>query len=130
MSTPVIVGVLLALMFLVAFSQWFVNLMMGMNEAVLDDKYFHYRIIGASLLTLLLFVGSFVGIATVMECPGTETKEGVFANLACEQYLTVKTASDELFQKINKTTDKPLDEPTTLPSLRESTPTPQPTIIF
>ena len=40
---PVIVGVILALIFIVAFSGWFFHLASGWNQFVLDDIYFKFN---------------------------------------------------------------------------------------
>ena len=51
MQMPVIVGMIVATMFLVTFSGWFYNYALGMEELVLDDKFFSYRIVAASLVS-------------------------------------------------------------------------------
>lgn len=102
MQMPVIVGVILAIMFLTTFSSWFYNFAKGLNALVLDDVFYTYRIVFASLLTIVLMVGSFYVISLVNECP-KQDRVGVFAGLRCESYLQLKASADSLFQ--------PKDEP-------------------
>ena len=101
---PVIVGVILAVMFLGVFSEWFYHLAQGVREVVLDDVYFNYRILGASLVSILIVVVAFVGIATVNECKEDE-REGIFASLKCEEYLSLRASTEELFQPSEEVED-------------------------
>jgi hypothetical protein len=95
MQMPVIVGVLVGIIFLVAFSEWFYHLVSGMKEYVLDDIYFRYRIAGFSAISILVMFGTFYGLALVNECP-KETGEGIFANLKCAEYLKIKVEAEKL----------------------------------
>ncbi len=107
MQMPVIVGVILAIMALVTFSGWFYEYATGMRELVLDDRFFNYRIVATSLVSMLLMVAVFFVIATINECPN-QTKEGIFAGLKCDSYLKMKASADELFQPKNETIDQAL----------------------
>jgi len=98
---PVIVGIVIAIIFLVAFSEWFYNLVSGWKEFVLDDVFFKYRIAGISLLSFLVMGGTFYGMALVNECP-EGNREGLFANLNCEQYSSIKASAEEVLVKIEK----------------------------
>ena len=111
---PVIVGVAVAIIFLVAFSGWFYHLIVGWKGFVLDDIIFRYRIVGVSLLSFLVMGGTFYGIALINECPNEE-REGVFAGLSCKEYNKIKVSAEKLFpasnetlQENNETVDEPL----------------------
>lgn len=92
---PVIVGIIVAVVFLVAFSEWFYHLISGWKEYVLDDVFFRYRIAGMSLLSIAIMSGTFYGMALINECPN-ETREGIFAKLDCEEYQKIKVGAEEL----------------------------------
>lgn len=100
MQMPVIVGVVIAIIFLVAFSEWFYNLVQGWREIVIDDVYFHYRLVGVSIFSILVISSTFWGMALLTECP-SETREGVFAKLRCEEYLKIKVGTEEIFGNKN-----------------------------
>lgn len=104
---PVIVGMIVATMFLVTFSGWFYNYALGMEELVLDDKFFSYRIVAASLVSAVFFVMVFFVISIVNQCPNQE-RVGIFAGLKCEQYLKLKASADNLFQPKNETVNQAL----------------------
>lgn len=95
MQMPVIVGIIVAVVFLVAFSEWFYHLISGWKEYVLDDVFFRYRIAGMSLLSIAIMSGTFYGMALINECPN-ETREGIFAKLDCEEYQKIKVGAEEL----------------------------------
>lgn len=107
MQMPVVVGIILAIMFLVTLSGWFYNYAVGMREVVLDDKFFSLRIVGASFISIVFFVGSFYVISIVNQCPN-EQREGVFAGLNCEGYLKLQTSANLIFKPNNKAVDQPL----------------------
>ncbi|MEK7064206.1 MAG: hypothetical protein AAB973_01165 [Patescibacteria group bacterium] len=107
MQMPVIVGMIVATMFLVTFSGWFYNYALGMEELVLDDKFFSYRIVAASLVSAVFFVMVFFVISIVNQCPNQE-RVGIFAGLKCEQYLKLKASADNLFQPKNETVNQAL----------------------
>ena len=104
---PIIVGVILALMALVTFSGWFYEYATGMRELVLDDRFFNYRIVATTIVSMLFMVMIFFVIATISECPN-QTREGVFAGLKCEGYLKIKASADELFKPKNEAIDQTL----------------------
>jgi len=95
MQMPVIVGVVVAIIFLIGFSEWFFHLIMGMEEYVLDDTYFRYRIAGISLLCILLMSGTFYGLLLINDCP-EENREGLSAKINCDSYLQIKAETDKL----------------------------------
>ena len=96
MQMPVVVGVIVAVIFLVAFSEWFFHLVVGWGEFVLDDVYFRYRIAGVTLLSIMIMSGTFYGMALVNECPN-ENREGVFAKLNCKEYQKIMVGTEKLF---------------------------------
>jgi hypothetical protein len=88
--------VVVAVIFLVAFSEWFYHIAAGLNAFVLDDVYFRYRIMGVSLLSMLVMSGTFYGMALINECPN-EVREGLFAKLNCEEYSKITVGAEKLF---------------------------------
>lgn len=89
MQMPVIVGILVAIIFLIAFSEWFYHLVTGWKEIVLDDIYFLYRIAGVSLFSIFVMSATFYGMALFNECD-SKTREGIFAKLNCEEFSKIK----------------------------------------
>lgn len=98
---PVAVGIVLSIIFLVAFSQWFYNLAIGWGQIVIDDVYFKYRIAGVTALTFVVITLTFFTMALVSECP-KGTREGPFARLRCDEYLKIKAGTDKLFGSVDK----------------------------
>ncbi len=98
---PVIVGLVVAVIFLVAFSGWFYHLVTGWKAYVLDDVLFRYRIVGVSLLSFLVMGGTFYGIALINECPNEE-RVGFFAGLKCKEYNKIKVNAERLFLSQDK----------------------------
>lgn len=92
---PVAVGITLAIIFLVAFSEWFYHLVKGWKEIVVDDAFFRYRIIAASVFSMIVISTTFFGMAIITECPNEE-REGVFAQLRCEEYLKIKAGTENI----------------------------------
>lgn len=105
MQMPVAVGIIVAIIFMVAFSGWFYHLVVGWQDFVLDDVMFRYRIAGVSLLSILVMSGTFYGVALVNECPNEE-RAGIFAKLNCSEYSKIKVDVEKLFPA----SDKPLQE--------------------
>lgn len=101
MQMPVAVGIIVAIIFLVAFSEWFYHLVVGLKGFVLDDVFFRYRIIGISLLSFLVMGGTFYGMALTNECKN-EVREGIFANLNCEEYNKILVGSEEILLQIEQ----------------------------
>lgn len=98
MSMPVVVGLLLTVMFLISFSQWFYNLFKGWRELVIDDMFLIYRVIGATILSFSIMFAGFWIIATVNECKEIEVeKEGIFKQLNCKEYWEIRTGAESLF---------------------------------
>lgn len=107
MQMPVVIGVIMAVMALVTFSGWFYGYTSGMQELVLDDKFFNYRIAAATFSSILFMVAVFWVIATVNECTN-QTRVGLFAGLKCDGYLRIKASTDNLFQPKNDSIDQSL----------------------
>ncbi len=107
MSMPIWVGLVLVIIALTVFSGWFLNLAGGLRELVLDDQLFGVRIAMASVLSFLLFIGSFWVIAMVNECKSL-SPEGIFANLNCEEYSKLSTGLEGLFNKADQESNQPL----------------------
>lgn len=99
---PIIVGIILSIIFLIAFSEWAYHMVTGWGELVLDDVYFRYRIIGVSLFSIILISATFYVMALVNECPNEE-REGLMAGLQCEEYFKIKAGTDKVFA--NKVTE-------------------------
>ena len=59
MKMPVVVGVIIALMFLISFFEWFYNLVSGMKQLVLDDEFFGWRIAWTSFISMAFMVAVF-----------------------------------------------------------------------
>lgn len=98
MSMPVIVGLLLTVMFLISFSQWFYSLFKGWREIIIDDMFLIYRIVGATILSVGIMFAGFWIIATVNECKEIEVeREGIFKQLNCKEYWEIRTGAKGLF---------------------------------
>ena len=106
MQMPVAVGVIVAVIFLIAFSGWFYHLASGWSEYVIDDAFFKYRIIFASVISILIISGTFFGMAYAYECPNEE-REGVFASLNCAEYRNIKVGAEALLKKTNIKQEEP-----------------------
>lgn len=91
MIGTVIVGVIISLMFLVSFSEWFYHLVIGIDELLVKDLYIYYRIslwVGGGILFMAIV---FWSLAMVKECPMMREKEGVFKYLNCSAYWQVRS---------------------------------------
>jgi len=104
MQMPVIVGIVVAIIFLVAFSEWFYHLITGWKEFVLDDVYFIYRIAGVSLFSIMIMSGTFYGMAYFNECPN-ENRVGLFAKLNCKDYEKIMAGTDKVMMTIGKSVE-------------------------
>ncbi len=62
MKIPVIVGIILALIFVVSFTGWFYNVISGAKQLVLDDEYFGWRIAWTSFISIAFMVAVFFGL--------------------------------------------------------------------
>ena len=107
MQMPVIVGIIVALVFLVAFSGWFYNVVSGWGNIIIDDALFYYRIAGASLISILVFVG--VGVVTECKNPPDE-RVGVFASISCKEYSAIRTATKDNLESGEEVVDEVFDE--------------------
>lgn len=108
MEMPIVVGVILAIIFLVAFSEWFYGLIGGVKSLVLDDVLYYYRIAGVSFLSILFMTGVFMAIAYINECPN-EKREGLFTGLSCEKYMSIRASMEQVFQPDYEIVDESLD---------------------
>jgi len=102
MQMPIIVGVFIAIAFLVAFSEWFYGVTQGIKNTVPEDEHYTKRVVKASIVSIVLMIIAFLGIAVISECPNSykdRAREGAFANLRCEEYSKIKNLSDKLFQR-------------------------------
>jgi len=98
MSMPVTVGLLLTVMFLISFSQWFYNLFKGWREVIIDDMFLIYRVVGATIFSIGIMFAGFWVIATVNECKEIEVeREGIFKQLNCKEYWEIRTGAESLF---------------------------------
>lgn len=98
---PIVVGLVVMISFVVSFSEWFYQLVRGLKTAVLDDMLYVYRIFFASMVSIAIIIAVFVGISIVNECPSSH-REGWFATMRCDEYLSIKAAADNVFQIKNK----------------------------
>lgn len=87
---PVAVGILIAIISLVVFSEWFYHTALGWHEVVLDDVYFKYRVVGATLFSLFVIGSTVMVMAYTTECKN-DVREGVFARLNCDEYNKITT---------------------------------------
>ncbi|OGD79045.1 hypothetical protein A2368_00690 [Candidatus Collierbacteria bacterium RIFOXYB1_FULL_49_13] len=95
MNGTIILGVLVSLMFLVGFSQWFYVLALSMNEVIERDIFFRTRVfkwLGGSILFMFLM---FWVIAYLSECRRPEQISGIFRILDCRPYTKIRTALEE-----------------------------------
>lgn len=102
---PVIVGVVIAIMFLIAFSGWFYHLSEGWKDFVLDDKYFGYRIGSVSFISMGLVVLAFFAMAAIYKCPERQSTEGMklLSGINCEAYYNLDTSLESLLSSKNST---------------------------
>ena len=90
MEMPVAVGVLVAVIFLIAFSEWFYHTFVAWSEVIIDDRLYKFRIAGATILSVAIIMATFWGAAYASKCSNLETeREGVFEKLDCEEYRKI-----------------------------------------
>ena len=94
---PIVVGVILGIALLVAFSEWFYHIVIGWREVVLDDKYYGIRMVSVALLSFFIISATFLVSAYVTGCPNQET-EGLFSTLKCDEYLNIQAGAEGLFK--------------------------------
>lgn len=92
MEMPVAVGILVAIIFLIAFSEWFYHTFVAWSEVIIDDKLYKFRIAGATLLSIAIIFATFWGAAYASKCSQTD-REGVFEKLNCEEYRRIVVRS-------------------------------------
>ena len=107
---PVAVGVVVAVIFLVVFSGWFYNLASGWKEYVLDDIFFRYRLLAASIVSLVMITATFFGMGYAFECPNEE-RQGIFASLSCADYRNIRASAESLFKGDTVRQDEPAQLP-------------------
>ncbi len=90
MTGSIILGVLVALMFLVSFTEWFYHIVVGLDIVLIRDLYTAYRASGWVVGGLAFMAGIFWMLATVNECPGEGPKVGIFKYLNCGPYLQAR----------------------------------------
>ncbi len=110
MQMPIVVGVIVALMFLITFSEWFYHLVSGWGDLIIKDVFLNYKVIGAGVVSIALFVGTFWAVSLINECD-SEEKVGLFAKLNCEEYLSIRTSAEQLFQRPQEAIDDSFQEP-------------------
>jgi len=114
MQMPVAVGLILAVTLLISFSGWFLNLMKGWQEFILDDGLFWYRVTTASLISVAIMAITFIGMAYAYECPGENNygEKTILGNLSCESYYKIKTNAEGVFKSDNlKVQKENVEEP-------------------
>ncbi len=107
MQTPVVVGLMLAVVFLVGFTEWFYGMARALKAIVIDDQYFVYRMVGAIAASMTLMVVFFYLISVVAECPSQE-REGLFSGLRCEEYLKIRSTFGVAHNSLYQGADQPL----------------------
>ena len=85
---PVVVGVLIALIFLVSFSEWFYNLVTGMKQLVLDDEFFGWRVAWTSFVSMIFMAAVFFGLLALDNGQLTSLKNTVFEQVFLRQPLS------------------------------------------
>lgn len=101
MQMPVVVGIIVAIILLVSFSGWFINMVAGWQEYILDDIFFWHRVAGASFFSIALMTLTFFGMAYAYECPNpsSDSKGSLSDRLNCPTFLKIKTGAEDLFKK-------------------------------
>jgi hypothetical protein len=94
MVGTVIVGVFLALMFLVSFSEWFFHLAVGVEELMPSGLDYYSRLAKWGLVGLLFMAMVFWILSMVYECPKGEKREGIFGYMDCTVYWEVRARSE------------------------------------
>ena len=90
MAGTIIVGVILALMFLVAFSEWFFHLTSSVNQLIPSGFGFYSRLIKWSLGGLFFMAMVFWVLSMAYECPKGDRREGAFTVMDCTVYWEVR----------------------------------------
>ncbi len=113
MTGTIIVGVIIALMFLVSFTEWFYHLLVGVNETLVKDVFLAYRIGSYIVMSLIFMVGVFWILSLNSECPLMEKeKPGIFRYMNCDGYWEArsgverKPASGLSQEAIDKATER------------------------
>lgn len=93
MNWTIVVGVIISLMFLVSFTEWFYHLASGMDALIVSDSFEGYNIMKLGISSMLFMVFVFWIVATFYECPTPEEeREGLFAYMDCTIYSKVKSS--------------------------------------
>lgn len=106
MAGSVFLGVVLAIMFLAAFSEWFVHLATGVYELIPSGYQFYSQIVSWLVISAVFMAVVFFILAVVYECPRGEKREGVFALMDCSVYWQIREkwgglAFDEVSKGVN-----------------------------
>lgn len=112
MNWTVITGVIIALMFLVSFSQWFYELVSGFHAAITQDLYVAYRTGVWVTGGIVFMIAVFWVLAMVQECPDlTGDKPGVFAYMDCRVYWQVNKllTGQQIPNQVNNPDQSPSD---------------------
>lgn len=109
MNWTVVVGIIIAIMFLTSFTEWFYHLIAGTNALIAEDSFVGYSIFRFGLSGMLFIVGMFWILAMFYECPTPEEdREGVFVYMDCSLYRWVNNSP--LGAYIPKPVDEMIDE--------------------
>lgn len=92
MTGTIVVGVIITLMFLVSFTEWFYHVVVGFNEVALRDIFFSYRIAAWVIAGVTFMGGTFWTLALTNECPLLEKERpGVFKYMNCDVYWEMRS---------------------------------------
>jgi hypothetical protein len=114
MNWVVIVGVIIALMFLVSFTTWFFHLFAGVDALAGGGPTRGFKLVTWTFWGLLFMGSIFWGNAMINECPTPEElREGVFVYLDCTvyDYAARKTPLGQYFPEIRETLVIPTPTP-------------------
>lgn len=96
MSGVTIVGVILAVVFLVSFSEWFYHLVKGANELIPSGYGFYFNVFKFMAGGLSFMAVVFWSLSMVYECP-KPNREGIFEYMDCRVYYQAKARTQGLF---------------------------------
>lgn len=109
MNWTVVVGVIIAIMFLTSFTEWFYHIVAGANALVINDSFAGYNIFKLGMSGMMFMVGMVWVLAMFYECPTPEEeREGVFVYMDCTLYSWVKSTPVGAY--IPQPVDETLDE--------------------
>lgn len=85
MTSTIALGVILALVFLVSFTEWFYHLIVGVNQLIPSGYGFYFNVAKFTAGGVSFMAMVFWSLSMVYECP-KETREGIFTYLDCTVY--------------------------------------------